>query len=564
MAHKIHGCLARLGVVWAVALGAGCRSPEAHRRAADAAAARWIGAWRSTQATNAVPFAIERPSERFRQRLLAMQELPTTLRERLERPAPTVPTDAVRLNLAECLRLAAENSREWQQAREEVFLAALDLDLEHDAFRTSFAGLLGAEYSDQRAGETPRRGVSASAEGGATQTLRSGAKLGVKLAADLAKMLTGDRDAVRGLLADVSLSVPMMRGAGRAIVREPLTQAERNLAYAALRLERFRRTLAVEVARSYFGVLEQMVQVRNQEENLNGIAMATRRAEELGRAGRIPEIQVNLSRQNELTARDRLAVSRVQIEARLDRFKVQLGLPADAAVELDEAELAALVSPASTEVAMPEAEAIRTALERRHDLRIARDKVEDAERAVRVAEDALRAGLTFTASASAGGRRSAAGEGADDADLRWDRGRYGAGLSLDLPWERTAERNAYRKGLVALDAARRAAEAAEDEVKSDVRSVYRSLRQAAQVCAIQEQAEALARRRVQSTEMMLEAGRAEMRDLVEARDALLQAQNSLVSARVAYRLAELEFHRALETLTIGEDGGMEDAHVARQ
>ena len=52
----------------------------------------------------------------------------------------------------------------------------------------------------------------------------------------------------------------------------------------------------------------------------------------------------------------------------------------------------------------------------------------------------------------------------------------------------------------------------------------------------------------------MDAGRAETRDLLEAQDALLQAQNSLTSARVNYRIAELEIQRDMGVLVITETG----------
>jgi outer membrane protein TolC len=47
----------------------------------------------------------------------------------------------------------------------------------------------------------------------------------------------------------------------------------------------------------------------------------------------------------------------------------------------------------------------------------------------------------------------------------------------------------------------------------------------------------------QNVTLFLEAGRAAMRDLLEAQDALLSAQNGLTSAAVGYRVAELELQR---------------------
>lgn len=50
-----------------------------------------------------------------------------------------------------------------------------------------------------------------------------------------------------------------------------------------------------------------------------------------------------------------------------------------------------------------------------------------------------------------------------------------------------------------------------------------------------------------------------MRDLLEAQDALLAAQNSLTAAAVSYRLAELELQRDLGILNIDECGLWQEA-----
>ncbi len=561
------GILRRTALLAAAALAAvatGCRSPEAHRADADRVALGLIDGRRAGLQSNSPPFFIERPSDVLRRRLLEIQGLPTSFaRAVTNRPAAAEPSAVVPpMTLGQALKVAVGNAREYQEAKETVFGSALDLDLQSDAFRSTFAGLVSAAYSDDRSGETATRAVGGSFEPGVTRKLPSGAEIGATLALDVAKLLTGEEGSAFGVLADLSLTVPLLRRSARDIVTEPLTQAERNLVYAIHRFERYKRTFAVDISRSFYGVLEQIRRVKNQEENLRGLALATRRAEELGKAGRTSEVQVNLARQNELTARDRLTVAKEAVTERLDRFKILLGLPPDAQIELDGQELSMLPSPAAA-APMTEEDALREALVRRLDLRIAHGAVEDARRKARVAGDALRAGMDLKVSGAAGGRRAPTSAAQDDVELRVDRGSYRAALGLQLPWERTAERNAYRESLLALDAAVRACEAAEDTVKSDVRATYRSLRQARETCAIQEQAMALAERRVQSTEMLLEAGRAGMRDVVEARDSQLLAQNAVMSARVAYRLAEMDLWRTAEMLQVTEDGVMGDVHVAR-
>ena len=64
----------------------------------------------------------------------------------------------------------------------------------------------------------------------------------------------------------------------------------------------------------------------------------------------------------------------------------------------------------------------------------------------------------------------------------------------------------------------------------------------------------LAQRRVASTNLFLEAGRAEIRDLLEAQEALVTAQNALTAALVSYRVNELALQRDLGVLEVDHQG----------
>ena len=64
----------------------------------------------------------------------------------------------------------------------------------------------------------------------------------------------------------------------------------------------------------------------------------------------------------------------------------------------------------------------------------------------------------------------------------------------------------------------------------------------------------LAERRVRNNDLLLQAGRAEMRDVLEAQAALLSAQNALFSAIRSYRVRELELQKELGLLEVTIDG----------
>ena len=165
----------------------------------------------------------------------------------------------------------------------------------------------------------------------------------VNLALDLVKLLTQGKDSSFGIFGDATIAVPLLRGAGRFVVEEPLKQAERDVIYAIYGFERFKRGFAVSIASEYYSVLELQEEADNERENYRWLIEATRRARRMADAQRLEETQVDQTEQDELKARDSWVQAIRSHESRLDQFKLLLGLPVDAAVELDHSELDRLV-----------------------------------------------------------------------------------------------------------------------------------------------------------------------------------------------------------------------------
>jgi outer membrane protein TolC len=259
-----------------------------------------------------------------------------------------------------------------------------------------------------------------------------------------------------------------------------------------------------------------------------------------------------------LRAKNRLVLARMSVDRQLDAFKITLGLPTDLKLELDENEIgnmARLIKAEAEDPATmkgPDEEAVlKPALENRLDLKVTRMRFEDARRKVKVAADALRAGLDLKLSASSQERRYS---GTDTEDLNFSDGRFGLVAEMDLPWERTAERNAYRQQLLAVDAAERSLELKEDSVMQEVRNALRELQAAIESYHIQVVAVELAERRVKSTDLFLEAGRAQIRDVLDSEESLVSARNALSQSMVSIRMARLELLRDTETLEIDSRG----------
>jgi hypothetical protein len=575
-----------------------CQTPSQHRLTADKVATDIIHEKQYEALGHVEKFSIERPSDILRRRLLIEQDLPYSSEASLgtdklktiehwpeedypsavkspELPLPVEPNKPPQLSLIEALQIGARNSFEYQTLKEEIFRFALDLDLERNEFRNIFAAQVESLASTDTTGDRTVSGTEISGAAGLNRKLESGAELSTALAIDLANLLTMGGASSLGIAGDATVAIPLLRGSGKHIAREPLTQAERNVVYAINKFERFKRTFAVEIASEYLAALEQLDSVRNAEGNYRSLV----------------EIQVDQAVQNELVSRNRWIVARESYQRSLDSFKSLLGLPPDAEVELERSELDRLAEQASEIIAeiarqeqteadqeplpadapielvapsregagpleMDKSSAIQLALENRLDLRVSQGEVYDAQRAVVVAADALRAELTLFGAAELGERRSIDSATDDDAQLRFDEGVFSALLTLDLPLERTPERNAYRNSLISLERAVRNVQILEDEIKLSVRNKLRDLLQSRESFKIQAQSVLVAEKRVKSTTLFLEAGKekTQIRDLLEAQDDLLAAQNRLTSAAVNYRVAELELQRDLGLLKIDEQG----------
>ena len=590
----------------------GCQSPTEYRLEADKVASEIIQ--KKMQAIGRTEqFGIERPSDILRRRLLTEQNLtiagPSSLgsdqlepiehwpEEDYPKAEPLLdpiamleePNDPLQLSLMQALQIGARNSFEYQTRKEDIFKEALDLDLERNDFRNIFAGQVDSLVETDMSGGRTVSGIEYGGTTGVSRKLESGVELTTELAVSLANLLTLNQASAFGISGDATISVPLLRGSGRHIVTEPLTQAERNVVYAIYQFERFRRNFAVSIAAEYLSVLRQLDVVKNNEENYRGLIRSARRARRQADAGRLTEVQVDQAVQDELRARNRWINSVETYKRRVDSFKNLLSLPPDAGIELDRSELQRLavysdrftentgngreseinvkavpadapvvLEPPDTENIGPleidETAALELAFEKRFDLVVAQGKVYDAQRAIVVLADALGAELTLLGSAELGGSRSIDTATSDDTKLRTDKGVYSTLLTLDLPFERTAERNAYRNGFITLERAVRDVQILEDEIKISIRNKLRDLLESRESLLIQARSVKLAQKRVRSTNLFLEAGRAQIRDLLESQEALLSAQNALTAAIINYRVAELELQRDMGVLQINEKG----------
>lgn len=456
----------------------------------------------------------------------------------------SVPPSGV-ISLAQAAAMATANNRDYQRQKESLYLMALDLTLERHQYAMQWYGTFDGRYTRDSEDEALDYG----GEVGFNQLLADGAQISIGIGYEWLRYLTGDPRASIGSVLVATVTQPLLRGAGRKIAQENLTQAERNALYQIRSFNRYRQQFVVSIVNDYYRVLQRRDAVTNAENDHKLRIESRQRLEMEADAGRTNRFEVDQAKQRELNAMESYVRAQQNYQQALDEFKISLALPTDANLELDQNELKALEEVGVSQPDYTADAAIETALLQRLDLATSMDKIDDSLRKVMVAADGLGADLNLVGSINVGSTAPT-----DYGRLQFNRGTYQLGFEADLPLDRKEERNAYRESLIALAQQQRQYENDTDTVKLEVRQAYRNLEQAAESYRIQKNSLDLAQKRVESTSLLLQAGRLTTRDLLEAQDALLQAQNSVTAALVDHAIAKLSFFRDIGILQVRPDG----------
>ena len=316
----------------------------------------------------AVPNAVKTPGE------LPSLETPTstggTASDYLQALAGN--QQGYRIKLDQAIELGLINSREFQDRREDLYLAALPVTLERynfaaQAFFTEQAILqsTGSQLSD--AG----RMWTLNTTGGFSRRFASGGSLFVQLANQVVIDLSSNRPDIAVSNFSLSFLQPFLRGGGFAVNLEALTAVERNLLYGMRSYARFRKVFYVAVAAGgnitnnpyglqglsanlgrgiggnltapsvgFLPLLQQSAIVTNQRKNVTALEQILRLYQAFEEAGQIAPLQTGQVEVQLLNSRAALLNGgggtglRAFLDA-LDNYKLQLGLPVTVGLDLD-------------------------------------------------------------------------------------------------------------------------------------------------------------------------------------------------------------------------------------
>jgi outer membrane protein TolC len=363
----------------------------------------------------------------------------------------------------------------------------------------------------------------------------------------------------------ITADLPLLRGAGRSAF-ETRYQAERNLIYALRTFEGFRRNLVVIIAADYFNLQNLRQQIDNTDQSMQSFSFIAQQTQALMGGGRRSILDVQRAEQEKLVAANDRVDAIATYETALDTFKLRIGMPVETPIDVPLPSEPGVSSPAAAGSeavalhlpAVNADEAIAAALKYRLDLLNDLDRIGDAERGVNIAENNLLPDLRATSSVAFNTRTEQMGVGHYDDEY----GVYRAGLTLELPLDRTSERNALRRSQVTKNEAQRTYEQSRHTVILQVRNAMRRIEQQQLSLQIQIKNRDLALQRREAAKDQLDRGLVGNRDLVEAENALLAARNRLAAAQAGLSLAVLQFRRDTGTLRVGDDGKWTESPMA--
>ena len=452
--------------------------------------------------------------------------------------------------LSDTLAYADRCAREVQDAKEDLFIAALDLTLERHLWTPLFVASVQAQFADYGQVRDFDRAMTAVSNLAVTQKLPYGGQVTARvintLMRDLGVHTTSGESGNFILEADI----PLFRGAGR-VAYESRYQAERDLIYAVRTYERFRRSFLVDTASGYFNLQQLRSAIANTYKSYESRKRDWEKADFINRMGQSKTIfEAPRAKSSFRQAEAALVSAKEQYASALDRFKIFIGMPVDELLDVLDQESDADAQ--ALDDLLPDvdvATALDVALRLRLDLLNDADRVDDARRGVLVAKNRILPDLNAGGSATLDTDPTRL----NSTSYNTERTTWQGMLQLRMD-DRKTERNAYRASLIATRKTERNYERSADTVRADVRRAVRRVEQQSKLRAIQAANVEENEFRLQAARAQFDLGKTTNQDVVDAETDLLAARNSLAGAIAAYRVAILEFRRDTETLRVTDRG----------
>jgi outer membrane protein TolC len=245
------------------------------------------------------------------------------------------------LALEDIVELALLNSREYQTQKETLYRAALRLSLQRFDYDVKFStggNRIATDYTHTRTGGTEVNHLRVPSSFQIDKMLATSGTVLLRFANNLVLTFNGASGFATDIGSDIVLDI-QQTVLQIDVQFEPLTQAERDVVYAARDFARFRKTLYTTLTRDYYTLIRTYRQVEIDSQNYLTLARAFSQAEQEYRARQVPRFEIDQVEQQVLSGRSSLIGRCNSLEQALDNLKIRIGLPTETPIDIDLTEL---------------------------------------------------------------------------------------------------------------------------------------------------------------------------------------------------------------------------------
>jgi outer membrane protein TolC len=461
------------------------------------------------------------------------------------------------VTLPGAIDFAVHRNRTYLGRKERVYLSALALTETRQQFGPIADAGGGATLREtqvhNRVNEFVRTSsLTSGGDFGLDYLMKTGARLALDLSTDFTRFFTGGVRNLSDSRAAVSLTQPLLRGAGVLVAAEPLRQDERDVLYEIRDFTQYRKSFVVDVARQYLRAIQAREQVRNRFIAYKASLNSLERDRALADAALRSQSQLKQIEQGGIAYERQWITAIRSYEEALDDLKIALGLPVTEKIVLDSDEMKKLevIDPKGTVEQMMD-----TALITRLDIFNQRDRVYDTERRVKIAHQntlpTVNALAGYNIGTPTGGSETGIGINHRQRQL------FG-GLDIDLNLNTLPERNDLRAAQISEQATRRSLDLAEEELRSTIRTDWRALQVARRQYDLAVKGLELSQKRLEIEEALMAEGQGTARDIVESQDRLITARDLVISTLIDHNLARLQLWTDMGVLFIRKDARWAD------
>ncbi len=239
--------------------------------------------------------------------------------------------------------LGVQNSTGYRDQIDTLYLSALALTLVRFNFAAHWYGTNNTVFDHFGSSDTEINTLTTTTDFGFTRNLAAGGQFIFDIANSFVFTYSGVNQYVSPTAITLTFMQPLLRGFGRRVTLEPLTESERNVLYAVRTFARFRKTFYVNLTTAnnggYLSLLLQLQNTRDLEANVKSQESNFRLNEALLASGSVSTVQVDQAFTSYQQAKLSLLLADSGLQTSLDQYKLSLGLPPTLPVRLDDSVL---------------------------------------------------------------------------------------------------------------------------------------------------------------------------------------------------------------------------------